>query len=66
MRVPKYYCPHCERFKKWYQVEAASTLYGMQFYCKHCGEQCEDVAYVLRKYCDGLIRKREKDDHERK
>ncbi len=33
MKLPKYYCPHCEQFKKWYQVKMDSNFI---LYCKHC------------------------------
>lgn len=39
MRVPSFYCPKCERFKKWFQVERAVLAYDNSeiYYCRHCG-----------------------------
>ena len=34
MRLPAYYCPHCKRFKRWYQITNGDIDYGN---CKHCG-----------------------------
>lgn len=41
MIMPKYYCVHCKRFKKWYQKVTESSTGDM--YCRHCGS---DVLYT--------------------
>lgn len=41
MRVPNFFCPHCERFKKWFQIE--TWEYTSKFYCKHCGSVLIDT-----------------------
>lgn len=41
IRIPKYYCTHCKRFKKWYQKETDPSSGYM--YCRHCGE---DILYT--------------------
>lgn len=46
MRIPNYYCPHCERFKKWYQVD---TSQGYDI-CKHCGRTVNYVKSMLEDY----------------
>ena len=41
MKLPKYYCTHCKRFKKWYQKKTDSVTGDM--FCRHCGG---DVLYT--------------------
>lgn len=45
MRIPSNYCPHCERFKKWYQVSDWTSGY-----CNHCGTKCKNVEVMLKDY----------------
>lgn len=38
MRLKPYYCPHCKRFKRSYQVTNVDAYdFGN---CKHCGSAC--------------------------
>ena len=41
MRLPAYYCPHCKRFKRFYQITNGDYDFGN---CKHCGTEavCTD------------------------
>lgn len=41
MRVPSFYCPKCERFKKWFQVERVvlAEVNAEIYYCRHCGSR---------------------------
>ena len=51
MRIPMYYCPHCGRFKNFFQVTNVDACdYGN---CKHCGTKCVGTRAVL----ESLIRK---------
>lgn len=37
MKIPRYWCPRCENFKKIYQV--AGDDYTGKPFCRHCGEE---------------------------
>lgn len=41
MRVPNFYCPNCDRFKKWFQVERVVfvDVNSEIYYCRHCGNR---------------------------
>lgn len=51
MIIPNYYCPHCGRFKKWFQVEWEEMFCA--HYCKHCGYRLIDV----RDFLEAEVRK---------
>lgn len=52
IRIPKYYCTHCKRFKKWYQKKTKTSGY---MYCKHCGESILYSGELLRRYLERKI-----------
>lgn len=45
MIIPKHYCPHCGRFKKWFQIKWEEMF--CDYYCKHCGYRIIDVKDFL-------------------
>ena len=46
MKIPSHYCPHCKRFRKWYQVtNIDANDYG---YCKYCGTGCYDTTIIVK------------------
>lgn len=48
MRIPNYYCPHCKRFKRFFQVDRDDGYNS----CKHCGTPCNDVEEMLKDYVE--------------
>ena len=53
MRLPAYYCPHCKRFKRWYQVTNGDIDYGN---CKHCGTEVVDTRLVIESVIEREVR----------
>ena len=49
MRVPKYYCPHCGRFKKRREVG-----FNMILHCKHCGSNILETEDMLTSYLNNV------------
>ena len=56
MRLPAYYCPHCERFKRWYQITNGEYNFGN---CKHCGTKAIDTKSAIETLIDRECKLRE-------
>ena len=56
MRVPNYYCPHCGRFKKQFQVEWWE--YSMSFSCRHCGNRIMETEELFLNIVKEICAKR--------
>ena len=40
IKYTKYFCPHCERFKHWYQTTTLLRLFvDTPVHCRHCGHE---------------------------
>lgn len=57
MRVPSYYCPHCGRFKKLFQVEWCE--YSLNFYCRHCGNRIMETEELFLDIVKQICAKRD-------
>ena len=55
MKVPSYYCPHCDRFKKWRET----TYDGYGLACKHCGYRVKETEDVFREFIKEYIKRNE-------
>ena len=41
MKIPKYYCPNCKRFKR--RIQIRTSEYAIVYWCAACGEEIEEV-----------------------
>ena len=46
MKIPSYYCPHCHRFRKWYQVTNVDAFDYEN--CKYCGTKCYPTRRIVQ------------------
>jgi hypothetical protein len=66
MTFTKYFCPHCMRFKRWWQTTEGwgETIYSpySPSHCRHCGHEIIGVTkeYVEEAVMDKLKAEREK------
>lgn len=61
MIIPKYYCPHCRKFKKWYQVQMRGL--GMLYpNCRHCDTKVVYTEDILKDFAFAHIGRKEHSD----
>ena len=58
MRIPSWYCPHCKRFKKWYQITNVDAYdFGR---CKHCGTDAIHTLDLFDEFMEWFAKKEKK------
>lgn len=45
MRITDFYCPHCDKYKKRFQIKTRADAEGL--YCKRCGCKLIETRYLF-------------------
>lgn len=54
MRIPRYYCSHCGKFKKWYQTYLPD-VYSSDICCRHCDRVVKDTEEIFESFIQDTI-----------